>query len=805
MGGRSVSFYLAVLLAACGLLIADDIGDVGNAADGLSLMKDPRCSPSFSVILSLENSSFFYNGIVYPAELRWTDGNVTYGCICRLRNCIRKCCRNDEVLREKKNNYEICQKMPQNDTELMTETPHLRLSRKQMTEEIQHIENLKNLFHLVQDNTCPPGRVYYALNPDNYGDEKIILQANGSFVDTDGKIFPFWNYCIDWKVTVNRIGILVCWTPENEANVDFHYHVGIIVSIPFLIATFLVYAITPELRNLYGKTLMCYVICLIIAYVFLILANYIYMIPIRPLCFSTALFIVFHVILIAAATFESDQTEEEPEESKWKENFIVPHVYLEKTTGIDGNSSGKPRVSLCCRVGTFLNGDNCVEATMNGTEAVQLPLIYEMDLISANVTASEKYFDFVIWNPCAGMERYSLNPRVYKDDEWYLLSNGTIILPLSEEPEESLLDHYHYCLARVESYEYPEYMVFFCDEVIEDDNGGIIYSFGMLASVPFLVVTYVVYWLLPELRNLHGRTLRGYVGCLAMAYSILGMLQLTPQEQIPNGICIAIAFIIHFSFLASFFWLNVMCFDIWWTFGGFRSLQGSVKQRERKKFIIYSIYAWGSASLLSIICAIMDFVPSVPKELIRPEIGVTKCWFKTDEARALYFYGPMGVTVLCNICLFISTALKIVRHKKDTAHHLRGSESRRHDDNKQWFNLYLKLFIVMGINWSMEIISWLITSAPPYVWYLTDLTNTLQGLIIFIIFVWKKKIKRLLLKRFGCQNRDLFSRNSTRSGNHSSASRTCTTTSGVMSLQEKVNPYVQTNCRVKSSSDEADP
>jgi len=59
--------------------------------------------------------------------------------------------------------------------------------------------------------------------------------------------------------------------------------------------------------------------------------------------------------------------------------------------------------------------------------------------------------------------------------------------------------------------------------------------------------------------------------------------------------------------------------------------------------------------------------------------------FSADEARALYFYGPMGVTVICNICLFISTALKIVRHKKDTAHHLRGSESRRHDDNKQWF------------------------------------------------------------------------------------------------------------------------
>ncbi|XP_020295647.1 uncharacterized protein LOC109860765 isoform X9 [Pseudomyrmex gracilis] len=264
------------------------------------------------------------------------------------------------------------------------------------------------------------------------------------------------------------------------------------------------------------------------------------------------------------------------------------------------------------------------------------------------------------------------------------------------------------------------------------------------------------------------------------------------------------AFVIHFSFLASFFWLNVMCFDIWWTFGGFRSLQGSVKQREKKKFIMYSIYAWGSASIFTLVCAIMDFVPSMPKKFIRPEFGAERCWFSTDSAKALYFYGPMSLTVLCNICLFISTALKIVRHKKDTAHHLRSSESRRHDDNKQWFNLYLKLFIVMGINWSMEIVSWLFKSAPAYVWYLTDLTNTLQGLIIFIIFVWKEKIKRLLLKRFDCQDRSIFSRNSIRSGLHSSASRTCTTTSGVMPMQEKVSPYAQVNYRAKSLSDEAD-
>lgn len=103
------------------------------------------------------------------------------------------------------------------------------------------------------------------------------------------------------------------------------------------------------------------------------------------------------------------------------------------------------------------------------------------------------------------------------------------------------------------------------------------------------------------------------------------------------------------------------------------------------------------------------------------------------------------------------------------------------------FNLYLKLFIVMGINWSMEIVSWLFNNSPKYIWYLTDLTNTLQGVIIFLIFVWKDKIRRLLLKRFGCHGRDILSGNSTRSAYHSSTSRTFTTS--MAPLQEMVKTY----------------
>ncbi|EFN68080.1 hypothetical protein EAG_15448 [Camponotus floridanus] len=81
----------------------------------------------------------------------------------------------------------------------------------------------------------------------------------------------------------------------------------------------------------------------------------------------------------------------------------------------------------------------------------------------------------------------------------------------------------------------------------------------------------------------------------------------------------------------------------------------------------------------------MDFVPNVPKNLIRPEFCVYSPWFYEDAASRLYFYGPVSICVISSICLSIYTALKIVRYEKDTARHLRDSESRFYNDNKRWF------------------------------------------------------------------------------------------------------------------------
>ncbi|XP_024888892.1 G-protein coupled receptor Mth2-like isoform X2 [Temnothorax curvispinosus] len=256
----------------------------------------------------------------------------------------------------------------------------------------------------------------------------------------------------------------------------------------------------------------------------------------------------------------------------------------------------------------------------------------------------------------------------------------------------------------------------------------------------------------PELQNMHGYTLRAHVASLFVTYAIMYFGQQN-FELSEWRYCVPLAYIFNFSFLSTFFWLNVTCFDIWWTFRGLRSHQTNMKQ-DKKRFVMYSLYAWGITFILNVICAIMDYAPGIPESYIRPEMCKIQFWFSDKDAKTLYFYIPMGATIISNICFFIATTLTILYQNIRTAHQLRDAESRRHNENKQRFNMYLKLFIVMGITWVMELIAWSINVdfVPAIVWSPINIINGLQGVIIFIIFVFRKKVKQLLLKRFGGRN-----------------------------------------------------
>ena len=65
------------------------------------------------------------------------------------------------------------------------------------------------------------------------------------------------------------------------------------------------------------------------------------------------------------------------------------------------------------------------------------------------------------------------------------------------------------------------------------------------------------------------------------------------------------------------------------------------------------------------------------------------------------------------------------------------------------FLLFLKLFLGMGFIWTFDIISGLIGDdmVAEHHWYFTDCLNMLQGVYIFIIFVCKRNVFRVVFRK----------------------------------------------------------
>ena len=122
-----------------------------------------------------------------------------------------------------------------------------------------------------------------------------------------------------------------------------------------------------------------------------------------------------------------------------------------------------------------------------------------------------------------------------------------------------------------------------------------------------------------------------FIFMTAMAYGGLSLILDHPL------ICRFIGYLTNFLFLASFFWLNTMSFDIWRTFSNMRAY-GSMIHRirsKRRRIVQYTFYAWGLPALITLVSLIVDLSPM---ELIlpRPDHGTRTCFFNNRAAKVAY-------------------------------------------------------------------------------------------------------------------------------------------------------------------------
>jgi len=201
---------------------------------------------------------------------------------------------------------------------------------------------------------------------------------------------------------------------------------------------------------------------------------------------------------------------------------VVPHEMCENSTCI----------LLCCPLGSRLIKDEC---GITGKTNYPFPDVYVINDSSEKRSIGKKLdqiFPLTIYDPCQ-FGRYLLNPEENPDDEYMFLVNGSLYQPRINEFVE------FYCLAILQKDKYEVTLCFDSeDEIVSEEQNGI--PVGLIVSLPFLLATFVVYSILPELRSMHGYTLRGYVGSLFIAYMFLAITQLTQQDIIPDSVCIAL-------------------------------------------------------------------------------------------------------------------------------------------------------------------------------------------------------------------------------------------------------------------------
>lgn len=183
-------------------------------------------------------------------------------------------------------------------------------------------------------------------------------------------------------------------------------------------------------------------------------------------------------------------------------------------------------ISICCELGYRLIKGICT----NGTGNYPFPEVYGTN------KQIDKIFQLVVSDPCQKTGRFLFKPDELPEDKYVILANGSIYQP----NVNYIIDSATYCFALIKK---DKYELTTCSDgtyTDTEDKGLVSITVSLIVSLPFFLLTFVVYTILPDFWNMHGYTLRGYIGSLFVSYTFLAGLQLIPSETLPEPVCAAL-------------------------------------------------------------------------------------------------------------------------------------------------------------------------------------------------------------------------------------------------------------------------
>ncbi|XP_046427707.1 G-protein coupled receptor Mth2-like isoform X2 [Neodiprion fabricii] len=421
-----------------------------------------------------------------------------------------------------------------------------------------------------------------------------------------------------------------------------------------------------------------------------------------------------------------------------------------------------PLVGKCCPVGQLYRfndddnpGENRCEDPRPNEKNEYSPFFSDFNHSGLLVPGlNQPQFVAVIGIPCR-YGKYIMDPLTIAEDEYHLMMNGSVFTPLNNV--RMLQPGQDYCMEVVSD---GRLVVMGCYQpelkVVTADTRLAMYAIGLLISVPFLLATIISYVITRQICDVHGMNLCCYSGCLAVAFLTLALLQLGGQSFDQNA-CVSAAFVIQFSFIASSFWLNAMTVESWRLIRGYKAGSPPLTSERSpplyRVFFFYSIWGWGLSAVLIVVSLALGLNPTIPWTYVkRSGNEQPSCWFGYTYSLP-YFYVPVGILVFLNTTLFVMAGIKMAQIQRalDRNRVARNNESDRRDrrvfkELRLTFFFTLALFLILVVNWSMELVS-MLTESNVFAWSIFDLVNALQGLFVFGFFVLRRAVRTLVWQR----------------------------------------------------------
>ncbi|CAF0814028.1 unnamed protein product [Brachionus calyciflorus] len=337
-------------------------------------------------------------------------------------------------------------------------------------------------------------------------------------------------------------------------------------------------------------------------------------------------------------------------------------------------------------------------------------------------------------------------------------------------------------------------------------------------SLIFMFFTLFTYFMFKQIRNLPGWNIINVT--LALTIGQLGFLLGSFLNLIPL-VCFLLGLLTHYGFLASFFWMNVIAFDLYRNFCNKSSLVLIQSIRLKDRLPKYSLYAWIIPFLIVLTGLIFDLSVSNSKLVFKPcysgylkgcsydsetyyliknntDINMSKrtanesenecfldktdvpkilvvngpCWIRNGMANLLYFGLPIGIIILVNGVFYFLTIYNIRKKKKEQKANLRRI-SKVNLPGDEDVKFYIQMACIMGFTW---VIGFFLTTISPNAdsplpveiifnifTYLFILLNASTGVFIFFAFLFRKDVINLY-KKLLCEKLYSNEKNSMRKG-----------------------------------------